>query len=44
MDIALEAKSEFEKGTNNKTFRHMIDKKYEGTEMDSTPAPMPDEV
>lgn len=36
MDIACEAKSEFEKCTSLKDIRHMIDRKYEGTGTDST--------
>lgn len=44
MDIAREAKSEFEKGKSLKDIRNMIDKKYEGMGTDSTPTPMPEEV
>lgn len=44
MDIAREAKSEFEKGTSLIDIRHMIDKKYESMGTESTPTPMPEEA
>lgn len=44
MDIAREAKLEFEKGTPLKEVRDLIDQKYKGTGVESTPTPMPEEV
>ncbi len=41
MDIAREAKLEYEKGTDLKTIRENIDKKYEGLGTPATPTPMP---
>jgi hypothetical protein len=42
VDIAREAKSEFEKGTSLRDIRNMIDEKYEGVGTESTPTPMPE--
>ncbi|RXT03955.1 hypothetical protein EIZ39_22425 [Ammoniphilus sp. CFH 90114] len=39
--MAREAKQEYEKGTDLKTIREMIDKKYGGNGAESTPTPMP---
>lgn len=41
MDIAREAKAEYEKGTPLKDIRTMIDKKYEGLGTQATPTPLP---
>jgi len=41
VDIAREAKQEFEKGTDIKTIRENIDKKYGESGIESTPTPMP---
>ncbi|HER2025540.1 TPA: hypothetical protein VJR00_001782 [Streptococcus pyogenes] len=40
--MAREAKSEFNKGTSLEDIRNMIDEKYKGTGIDSTPTPMPE--
>ncbi|OYD56069.1 hypothetical protein CGZ90_19500 [Fictibacillus aquaticus] len=42
MDIAREAKAEYEKGTDLKTIRAMIDQKYGGEGRVSTPTPIPE--
>ncbi|MBF0706805.1 hypothetical protein IQ283_09310 (plasmid) [Alkalihalobacillus hwajinpoensis] len=41
VNIAREAKSEYEKGTDLKTIRKMIDQKYGGNGATPTPTPMP---
>ncbi|NSL50694.1 hypothetical protein HR057_02820 [Bacillus sp. P2(2020)] len=40
--MAREAKAEFEKGTDLKTIRTLIDKKYGNNGVESTPTPMPE--
>ncbi|KAA0547220.1 hypothetical protein FZW96_14200 [Bacillus sp. BGMRC 2118] len=42
VDIARAAKQEYEKGTDLKTIRDMIDNKYKDIGVPSTPTPMPE--
>ncbi|HHY73938.1 MAG TPA: hypothetical protein GX497_12130 [Bacillus bacterium] len=42
VDIAREAKQEYEKGTDLKTIRKIVDEKYGNNGVDSTPTPMPE--
>ncbi len=41
MDIAREAKQEYEKGTDLKTIRQLVDAKYGANGVNSTPTPFP---